>query len=335
MSYLNLPKGNTYSEEAAYSRDTLVKLLSGASGSLFTGYLKISTGDLLLLLFIFQGQPFAAGLLLGKKISPLTITNFCSRLADVSHGSGLISLHETDPVLLKSLLVMVQNRPYIHGPVNTIDLKDRLSSICSDGSDAMIMLENCGYCNFFYFYRGTKISDYWSDPQFKRQADFSVDKQMLSYTSGEASCRILALVYQQLNAMESPDAFSLTLEGLVRLFMVEDEKEQIGTEGSQSVNPDDQLVLKVLEGARCGICLGGAIPSVLGKKNSDILIDDPLASDRHAAIQIINGRLLLIDLQSTHGTTINNEPVSQMEIKQGDRIGIGSTVLLVQSINLT
>ena len=90
----------------------------------------------------------------------------------------------------------------------------------------------------------------------------------------------------------------------------------------------------MIEGQQAGRSFSWTLPCVLGRKDADIVINDPMISKRHAAIQLINGKLLLVDLHSTNGTTLNSEPVTQREIKQGDRIGMGQTVLLVESINL-
>jgi pSer/pThr/pTyr-binding forkhead associated (FHA) protein len=92
------------------------------------------------------------------------------------------------------------------------------------------------------------------------------------------------------------------------------------------------LQLKVVAGPQAGSILTGAIPSVLGRKEADILILDQMVSKRHATIQMINGKLVVIDLNSTNGTTLNGEKVGQREIKIGDRLGLGQSVMVLESV---
>jgi len=60
----------------------------------------------------------------------------------------------------------------------------------------------------------------------------------------------------------------------------------------------------------------------------DIVISDPGASRRHATItREEGGEYLLTDLGSTNGTIVNDEPVGEQVLSNGDRITIGNTVL--------
>ena len=59
----------------------------------------------------------------------------------------------------------------------------------------------------------------------------------------------------------------------------------------------------------------------------DVQIDDDAASRRHAAIELDGDDYILVDLNSTNGTYINNKPVKQHRLVAGDRIRIGTHVL--------
>jgi len=58
----------------------------------------------------------------------------------------------------------------------------------------------------------------------------------------------------------------------------------------------------------------------------DIHLEDESASRRHAAIQQDELGFLLVDLNSTNGTFVNDELVQQHRLMAGDRIRIGSHV---------
>lgn len=68
--------------------------------------------------------------------------------------------------------------------------------------------------------------------------------------------------------------------------------------------------------------------AVIGRlAGSDIQIDDPGASRRHAEIRKEGDEFLIKDLGSTNGTLLNEETISEETLQDGDRITIGDTVL--------
>jgi len=68
--------------------------------------------------------------------------------------------------------------------------------------------------------------------------------------------------------------------------------------------------------------------AVIGRlSGSEVEIQDPGASRRHAEIRRDGGDFVLVDLGSTNGTLLNDSPVSEASLEDGDRITIGRTVL--------
>ena len=69
-------------------------------------------------------------------------------------------------------------------------------------------------------------------------------------------------------------------------------------------------------------------PIYMGRsKSSTIVLASPYVSRRHAWITYINERYMLNDIQSTNGTYVNHEKVDQHELRNEDKIRIGSFVL--------
>jgi hypothetical protein len=67
---------------------------------------------------------------------------------------------------------------------------------------------------------------------------------------------------------------------------------------------------------------------VIGRlTGSEIEIEDPGASRRHAEVRREGGEYVLADLGSTNGTLVNGSPVTEQPLSDGDRITIGRTVL--------
>ena len=68
--------------------------------------------------------------------------------------------------------------------------------------------------------------------------------------------------------------------------------------------------------------------AVIGRlSGSEVEIQDPGASRRHAEIRRDGRDFVLVDLGSTNGTLLNDNPVSEATLEDGDRITIGRTVL--------
>jgi Protein of unknown function (DUF3662)/FHA domain len=68
--------------------------------------------------------------------------------------------------------------------------------------------------------------------------------------------------------------------------------------------------------------------SVIGRlQGSEVEIQDPGASRRHAEIRRDGADFVVVDLGSTNGTLVNDQPVAEATLEDGDRITIGRTVL--------
>lgn len=70
--------------------------------------------------------------------------------------------------------------------------------------------------------------------------------------------------------------------------------------------------------------------TLIGRSKSEILLDDPEVSRRHAAIEIYGEKVVIKDLSSTNGTFLNGLGVKMAFVKDGDMIQVGNTVLKVQ-----
>jgi hypothetical protein len=83
----------------------------------------------------------------------------------------------------------------------------------------------------------------------------------------------------------------------------------------------------ILEGGNEEWQLDGA-RSVIGRlSGSEIEIQDAGASRQHAEIRRDGDDFLLVDLGSTNGTLLNDAPVTEATLEDGDRITIGRTIL--------
>jgi two-component system cell cycle response regulator len=87
--------------------------------------------------------------------------------------------------------------------------------------------------------------------------------------------------------------------------------------------------LVVLLGSDAGLRIPLLKPEVtLGRTSeADVLLHDEQISRRHALVRSDGQAYTLVDLNSTNGTRVNQDRVTQAVLKEGDKIFLGSTVL--------
>lgn len=340
MPLIRIPSGTIVTEPQPFTRkmleQTLFELCEPARD--FTGFIAITSGESLYLLFFFKSHPYSAGKSLGEKPFLLSIREFFREVGLLVDAGPVISIHATDPVLLKCLLVFIQDNLTAKAPTSLINLEAILGQIQQEASDALIILEKQGMFNFFFFKDGVKGKSYYADKDADQDAELPIDEQMLVYAfqSGDVD----ALIYRNIATRESTDAVLIGRNDMLNLLRGElGDSEPGGTspgpEAAEIVDAEvveEDLLLSVLDGPLKGETLAGSIPCVLGRKDTDIIVPDPMVSKTHAAIQVVNGKLLVIDLNSTNGTSVNGEQIRQHEIAAGDIIGIGGIHLKVLRI---
>jgi hypothetical protein len=85
-------------------------------------------------------------------------------------------------------------------------------------------------------------------------------------------------------------------------------------------------------GTQRDIDLDGA-PLTIGRASDNgLVINDSRVSRHHARLQARRGALVFTDLGSTNGSRVNGSRVAEVALGEGDRIEIGDTVLVVESV---
>jgi pSer/pThr/pTyr-binding forkhead associated (FHA) protein len=85
--------------------------------------------------------------------------------------------------------------------------------------------------------------------------------------------------------------------------------------------------LRVVNGARAGALLQLRYPSTSFGRSAEAdyrFQDDEQMSRLHCVVVCENSRFLVRDLNSTNGTLVNGNPVSELELRNGDVIEIGA-----------
>lgn len=89
--------------------------------------------------------------------------------------------------------------------------------------------------------------------------------------------------------------------------------------------------LKIIAGARQGlnVPLPTREPLLIGRKEGELLLDDPLVSGRHCQIVPRGNDFVLQDVGSTNGTMVDGRLVKEVVLKPGNEIAVGSTRLIL------
>ncbi|HVF07837.1 MAG TPA: DUF3662 and FHA domain-containing protein [Actinomycetota bacterium] len=102
-------------------------------------------------------------------------------------------------------------------------------------------------------------------------------------------------------------------------------------EGPERIEPaaSPAPVLIVREqGRERTVTLTGEIATIGRLPQCEVTVADKGASRRHAQIRLQDGVATLTDLGSTNGTEVNGQVVQSVTLDDGDRISIGTTVLV-------
>jgi len=88
--------------------------------------------------------------------------------------------------------------------------------------------------------------------------------------------------------------------------------------------PDERLV-------RRAFALGAEDVTLGRDAGCTVALADPDVSRQHARIVRTGNSHVLVDMESTNGTRLNGEPVSEATLRDGDELALGGTVLVYQA----
>jgi hypothetical protein len=98
--------------------------------------------------------------------------------------------------------------------------------------------------------------------------------------------------------------------------------------------PAPSAVLRALshDGHERQIRIDGSLLTIGRAADNGLALDDSRVSRHHARLRARHGMLVLSDLDSTNGIRVNGVRVTEVALGVGDRIEIGSTVLVVDAV---
>ncbi|MHB8800400.1 MAG: FHA domain-containing protein [Thermoanaerobaculia bacterium] len=112
---------------------------------------------------------------------------------------------------------------------------------------------------------------------------------------------------------------------------VEKPPEPAASAGRRLRLPDwEKLSLACIAGPEAGRIFEIGKPRVvLGRAGVDVLLNDPECSRSHAAIEVSDDKVFLVDLGSTNGTYVADKRISQVELENRSEFDVGSSTLML------
>jgi len=339
MKQCLFPQGKILFDHKPFSRELFEMTLDEIykARDKFTGYIQFEKAvKSRLFLFFLKGAVYAAGESIDCKHEDILIRDLFHRLSGETEKTCALSLHETDPVLLKEMLIVLQREPTTKAATNLIDLEDILEKIKRETADALIVLEKHDRYNYFFYKDGKGVMSHFADTDFERKtnsANMPVIEQVLLYAYPSDLTPVEALVYRNISTSPASDSGSLSYEELISMLYDIEDVESLST-ARVIVKGDKKhaVCLVIVAGPHKGSTLRAQIPCVIGRKQADIHIKDNHVSRRHAHIIGLEGKFFIEDLDSTNGTYVNDKEIKACELSQGDTITVGETSLKIESI---
>ena len=158
------PEGQVIFKNKPYTSEFLSITMDeiDKAGESFLGMLKADEPDAAYFLFFLKGDAYAAGCIRNDKPMPISIKDFMQHIS-TDASKRTLSLHKTDPVLLKGMLVFLQRDPSTKVTTDMINLDSFLNQIKSEQAAAFVILKRNNTYNFFYFHSGEPKMAHFAD----------------------------------------------------------------------------------------------------------------------------------------------------------------------------
>jgi len=267
-------------------------------------------------LLIFQRKPYAAGTFTGPQdIQPTTIREFFVYLAQ--HPKARLYFLKSDPVLIKSILVLQECSPETQGSAEFVRIENQVVDLMEGRKDALVALVQDGRFSFAFAKGGKVVKAYFYDQIVESSGGLEwldLFQKIEVYQIRGQQTRIR--IYEDMNTSPATD-------------YVEGDAHILGGVYKYFTRPLPELIIrdKVRTLKRITV---DQFPFIIGRSNeADLVLGDAGASRKHAVIEENDGRVSVRDLDSLNGIFVNDHFTKEFVLQDGDKITIGSHILQV------
>ncbi|MDP3260429.1 MAG: FHA domain-containing protein, partial [Thermodesulfovibrionales bacterium] len=297
--------------------------------------LKADEPDAAYFLFFLKGDAYAAGCIRNDKPMPISIKDFMQHIS-TDTSKRTLSLHKTDPVLLKGMLVFLQRDPSTKVTTDMINLDSFLNQIKSEQTAAFVILKRDNTYNFFYFHSGEPKMAHFADASHAGTTeDSTIAEQMLFYAYPTDKTPVEVLVYRDIKTSEARDTADVK-QFLIADALMHEQKEtakqaDIALPAAEAEKDEKALRVRieVTDGPQKGNKFNVPLPCTIGRRDATIRIRDMTISKTHASIEVSEGKIIFRDLDSTNGSIVNGKAVKEIELSSGSTVQMGNTTLKI------
>ena len=267
-------------------------------------------------LLIFQRKPYAAGTFTGPQdIQSTSIREFFVYLAQ--HPKARLYFLKTDPVLIKSILVLQECNPETQGSAEFVRIENQVVDLMEGRKDALVALVQDGRFSFAFAKGGKVVKAYFYDQIVEASGGLEwldLFQKIEVYQIRGQQIRIR--IYEDMNTMPAADYVEGDVHfhsGVYKYF----------------TRPLPELIIrdKVRTLKRTTV---NHFPFIIGRSSeADLVLGDAGASRKHAAIEEKEGKVSIKDLGSLNGIFVNDHFTKEFALQDGDEITIGSHVIQV------
>lgn len=308
------------------------------AGESFMGMLKADEPDAAYFLFFLKGDVYAAGCIRNDKPMPISIKDFLQHIS-TDTSKRTLSLHKTDPALLKGMLVFLQREPSTKVTRDMINLESILTQIKNDKTAAFIILKRNNTYNFFYFHSGEPKMAHFADASHAGiTEDSPIAEQILLYAYPADKTPVEVLVYRDIKTSEASDTAEIK-QFLIADALIHEQKETakpkpVETPAVEAEKEEKALRVRiaVTDGPQKGNKFNVPLPCTIGRRDATIRIRDMTVSKTHAALEVTEGKIIFRDLGSTNGSIVNGKPVKEIELSSGSTVQMGNTTLKIHFV---
>ncbi|MDT8367132.1 MAG: FHA domain-containing protein [bacterium] len=267
-------------------------------------------------LLFFQRKPYTAGIFNDfQDIETTAIRDFFVYVAQ--HPQCRLYFVKTDPVLIKSILVLQECHPETQGSAEFIRVENQVVGLMEGRKDALVALVQNGQFSLAYAQGGKVVKAYFYD-QFVESSGglewIDLFKRIESYQIRGQHIKIR--IYEDMRTSPAED-------------YVEGEALYNGGVYRHYTRPLPELIIrdKVRTLKRVSV---HKFPFIIGRsEEADLVLGDAGVSRHHAALEERGGKVIVRDLGSLNGIFVNEHFTREFSLQDGDRITIGSYILQV------
>lgn len=284
------------------------------------GYFIISGKGDEVYLFVVGGKPYASGRIEQDGFSFLDVQEFFDAYSDIAAGD--LSFCKTEKKLLLSILVYFRKQPSQKFTADMVDMEKVLKELETKGADSLIVTRCGDKMGFSICLKGRPSFNFMPDGAYAQEQPRD---GLLLYILGETSCTPSIEIFTDIQMTPATDAIPPKAEMPKSLTAHYTKKASAPTtvSGAGLTLMLDNKVINKYPLIKIETTIGRSA-------GSDILLENPGVSRRHAVIREKDGRFIIEDKGSSNGTFIKGERITSRELKDNDQVQILNYILTLK-----